>query len=83
MLVTSQATIDPAIWLVKEPQLVTSIAYLHEDFAITKDLVASGRIQTDLLHTSTVGLHEMEDAFARLAEQPTEVKILVDPRLSP
>ena len=76
-----QATIDPAIWLIKEPQLVSSIAYLAEDFEVAKDLVASGRIQTDLLHTSTVSLRDMEQAFDRLVEQPTEVKILVDPRL--
>lgn len=77
----SQATIDPATWLVKEPNLVSSIAYLHEDFNIAKDLVAQGRIQTDPLHTSTVSLSGMEDAFRRLTEHPTEVKILVDPRL--
>ena len=78
---TGAATIDAAGWLVKEIQLVSSIAYLHEDFEITKHLVADGRIQTAPLHTSTVGLGDMEAAFNRLAEHPSEVKILVDPRL--
>lgn len=77
----SQATIEPAIWLIKEPRLVSSIAYLAEDFDIAKDLVARGRIQTEPLHTSTVSLREMSAAFDRLVEHPTEVKILVDPRL--
>lgn len=78
---TSAATIDAAGWMVKELRLVSSIAYLHEDFEITKSLVADGRIQTDPLHTSTVSLTELDDAFARLAEKPSEVKILVDPRI--
>jgi (R,R)-butanediol dehydrogenase/meso-butanediol dehydrogenase/diacetyl reductase len=75
------ATIEPGIWLMKEPRLVTSIAYLHEDFAITKALVADGRIKTAPLHTSTVALSELATAFDRLIDQPTEMKILVDPRL--
>jgi (R,R)-butanediol dehydrogenase/meso-butanediol dehydrogenase/diacetyl reductase len=78
----SQATIDPATWLIKEPHLVSSIAYLAEDFEIAKDLVAQGRIQTTPLHTSTVSLNDMESAFLRLTQHPTEVKILVDPRLT-
>ena len=75
------ATIDGASWLVKEIRLVSSIAYLHEDFEITKSLVADGRLQMDPLHTSTVALADLETAFNALAENPSEVKILVDPRL--
>ena len=77
---TGDASINAAGWLVKEVRLVSSIAYLHEDFEICKGLVADGRIQTDPLHTSTVGLAQLEDAFLRLADHPAEVKILVDPR---
>lgn len=77
----SQATIDPATWLIKEPNLVSSIAYLAEDFEIAKELTAQGRIQTTPLHTSTVSMSDMENAFIRLTQHPTEVKILVDPRL--
>jgi (R,R)-butanediol dehydrogenase/meso-butanediol dehydrogenase/diacetyl reductase len=75
------ASINAAGWLVKEVRLVSSIAYLHEDFEICKALVADGRIQTDPLHTSTVSLAELEGAFQRLADHPQEVKILVDPRI--
>jgi len=77
----SSATINAATWLIKEIRLVSSIAYLHEDFDICKDLVADGRILTDRLHTRTVSLKELDEAFMRLAEHPAEVKILVDPRL--
>jgi len=75
------ASIDAAGWLVKEINLTSSIAYLHEDFEICKALVASKRMDVQPLHTSTVGLSELETAFNRLAQHPSEVKILVDPRL--
>lgn len=74
------ATIDPGSWLIKEVQLHSSIAYCHEDFEICKQLVVDGRIQTRALHTSTVGLDELEQAFNKLADHPSEVKILVNPR---
>ncbi len=75
----SLATINPALWMVQEIKLVSSIAYLHEDFEITKGLVADGRIDLETLHTSTVGLNEIQDAFDRLSSHPNEVKILVNP----
>ena len=72
--------IDAAQWLIKEVRLTTSLAYQREEFAITQDLVADGRIDTAPLHTSTVALNGLADAFARLADAPEEVKVLVDPR---
>jgi len=74
------ATINAAAWLIKEVRLASSIAYLHEEFEVAKGLVEDGRIKVSQLHTSTVSLTGMADAFARLAEHPSEVKILVDPR---
>ncbi len=50
-------------------------------FFMAQSLVADGRIQTEPLHTSTVSLEGMSEAFAGLARNPQEVKILVDPRL--
>lgn len=74
------AQIDAASWLVKEIHLATSIAYLHEEFDLAQSLVVDGRINAAALHTSTVALEDMQDAFVRLSENPTEVKILVNPR---
>ncbi|MGI9326113.1 MAG: zinc-dependent alcohol dehydrogenase [Pseudomonadales bacterium] len=74
------AQIDAASWLIKEIHLATSIAYLHEEFELAQALVVDGRIDASALHTGTVVLDAMQDAFVRLAENPTEVKILVDPR---
>lgn len=74
------AEIEAAQWLVKEINLQSSIAALHEEFFMAQSLVADGRIKTEPLHTSTVNLDGMDDAFAGLARNPEEVKILVDPR---
>jgi len=71
--------INGAAWLIREIRLVTSLGYLREEFAMTQGLVRDGRLDLPTLHTSTVGLTGMEDAFARLSETPEEVKILVDP----
>ena len=73
------STINGAGWLVKEVRLVSSLGYLREEFALTQALVRDGRLDLDRLHTSTVSLADMSDAFQRLADTPEEVKILVDP----
>tara|TARA_B110000495_G_scaffold127770_1_gene111189 strand:- start:424 stop:1131 length:708 start_codon:yes stop_codon:yes gene_type:complete len=70
-----------AVWLIKEVNLTSSIAYLNEDFEIAQGLVVDGRIQTETLHTKTVGLRGMQEAFVELANKPAQVKILVDPRI--
>jgi len=74
------AEINAAGWLMKEVRVTASLAYLREEFEITQGLVADGRIRAAPLHTSTVTLERLQDAFARLSSAPEEVKILVDPR---
>jgi len=76
------AQIQAAEWLVKEIRLNTAIASLREEFFMAQSLVADGRIKLEELHTSTVSLAGMADAFAGLAHNPEQVKVLVDPRLS-
>jgi (R,R)-butanediol dehydrogenase/meso-butanediol dehydrogenase/diacetyl reductase len=75
------SSINAAGWLIKEVRLSASLGYLREEFELTQSLVADGRLDLDTLHTSTVGLTGTADAFARLADSPEEVKILVDPRI--
>jgi (R,R)-butanediol dehydrogenase/meso-butanediol dehydrogenase/diacetyl reductase len=74
------AEINAAGWLMKEVRVTASLAYLREEFEITQGLIADGRIKAAALHTSTVSLAGLADAFARLSSAPEEVKILVDPR---
>ncbi len=74
------STINTAAWLVQEVRLTTSLGYLREEFELCQGLVEDGRLRLEPLHTSTVGLGEISAAFTRLASDPQEVKILVDPK---
>jgi (R,R)-butanediol dehydrogenase/meso-butanediol dehydrogenase/diacetyl reductase len=78
-LASVPATITPSTWLVNEIRLVASLAYLNEEFDLTMALVQDGRLQLAPLHTQTVGLGELDAAFARLNDDPAEIKILVRP----
>ncbi len=73
------ATITPGTWLVNEIRFVASLAYLNEEFDLTMGLVQDGRLQLGPLHTKTVGIGEMDAAFALLHDDPAEIKILVRP----
>ena len=78
-LPNAPATINAAGWLVQEIRLTTSLGYLREEFEICQGLVEDGRLRLEPLHTATVGLSEIGEAFTTLASDPEEVKILVDP----
>ena len=77
---TAPSEIMATEWIIKELKLSTALGYLREEFEISKALVADGRIRCGPLHTSTVSLDGLADAFARLSNAPEEVKVLVDPR---
>jgi (R,R)-butanediol dehydrogenase / meso-butanediol dehydrogenase / diacetyl reductase len=72
--------IQGAAWLVREIRLVTSLGYQREEFALAQALVLDGRLKLQPLHTATVGLDKLGNAFETLSRSPAEVKILVDPR---
>jgi (R,R)-butanediol dehydrogenase/meso-butanediol dehydrogenase/diacetyl reductase len=74
------AEIVPMTWLSKEVRLIASLGSLREEFDVTMQLVADGRLKLAPLHTSTVGLDDIGSAFDRLLGLEDEVKILVDPR---
>lgn len=74
------AEIVPAQWLINEVRLFASLGYRREEFAIAQALARDGRLDLAALHTSTVPLAAIEEAFERLTVAPEEVKILVDPR---
>ena len=79
-LATVPAEISPGSWLAKEVRLVASLGTLHEEFELTMQLVADGRLRLDAMHTSSVGLARLEQAFLGLLGDGGEVKVLVDPR---
>ena len=68
--------------MAREVRLVASLGYLHEEFDVTMQLVADGRLKLEPLHTQTVGLEDLDTAFRRLLSGDGAVKILVDPRES-
>jgi (R,R)-butanediol dehydrogenase/meso-butanediol dehydrogenase/diacetyl reductase len=74
------AEINAAAWLIREVRLTASLAYLREEFEIAQALVADGRLRCTPLHTATVALSGLADAFERLAAAPQDIKVLVDPR---
>jgi (R,R)-butanediol dehydrogenase/meso-butanediol dehydrogenase/diacetyl reductase len=74
------AQITPGTWLVNEIRFVGSLGYLNEEFDLAMGLVQDGRLQLAPLHTKTVGLEQMDGAFALLNDDPSEIKILVRPR---
>jgi (R,R)-butanediol dehydrogenase/meso-butanediol dehydrogenase/diacetyl reductase len=79
-LADEDASITPAAWLIKEIRVTSSLAYLHEEFEMAMGMMADGRVVVEPLHTSTVGLEQLEGAIADLAGGSTEqIKVLVDP----
>jgi (R,R)-butanediol dehydrogenase/meso-butanediol dehydrogenase/diacetyl reductase len=81
-LADEDAAITPAIWLVKEIAVTSSLAYLHEEFEMAMGMIADGRVDVMPLHSSTVGLADLDAALADLASgRSTQTKVLVDPRL--
>tara|TARA_A100001037_G_scaffold86955_2_gene78953 strand:+ start:20015 stop:21052 length:1038 start_codon:yes stop_codon:yes gene_type:complete len=70
-----------AEWLMREIRLSASLGYERTDFEVSKSLVADGRVKCAPMHSSTVGLEGLAGAFAALASEPEQVKVLVDPRL--
>ncbi len=80
-LAATPATIQPGSWLGKEVTVTASLGYTNEEFDLTQDLVADGRVRLAPLVTETVGLDGLADALDRLAQPSGQVKILVDPNL--
>jgi len=78
-LATVPAEISPGSWLAKEVRLMASLGTLHEEFELTMQLVADGRLRLDAIHTGTVGLEGLEGAFQALLAGGGEVKVLLDP----
>lgn len=73
------ASITPGTWLINEIRMHASIGYLHEEFDLTMGLVQDGRLRLAPLHTQTVSLSGIDNAFALLNDSPAEIKILVKP----
>lgn len=81
-LADADATIVPAVWLVKEISVTTALAYQRHEFEMAMGMIADGRVDVTALHTATVGLGELDAALADLGSGGSEhLKVLVDPRV--
>ena len=79
-VIDGDAPVNPLVWLVKEISVVASLAYTHEEFEMVMDMVVDGRVQLQAMHSTTVGLDQLDGVFAALTDgAPGLVKVLVDP----
>jgi threonine dehydrogenase-like Zn-dependent dehydrogenase len=72
-------TFRPAFAVHKEIDLRFVFGYDPGEFADTLGMIASGRVDPAPLHTGTVGLDGVAQAFADLGDPERHAKILVDP----
>ena len=71
--------IEPSLAINKELELTFVLGYTAEEFAQTLRDIAEGVIPAAAAITSHVGIAETADAFKRLANPETDVKIVVEP----
>ncbi|RNL62725.1 zinc-binding alcohol dehydrogenase [Nocardioides marmoriginsengisoli] len=74
-----QDSFYPTFAILKEIDLVFSIAFSPEEYGEVLGHLASGALKVDGLVTSRVGLNEVADAFKRLADPEQDGKIVAIP----
>ncbi|MCR5978611.1 alcohol dehydrogenase catalytic domain-containing protein [Gordonia jinghuaiqii] len=70
----------PAVALSKEIDLRFVFGYDPAEFSQTLGMIASGKVDPSPLHTATVGLDGVAQAFNDLGDPERHAKILIDPR---
>lgn len=73
------AAMPALLWVVKEVDVVPSIAYTDEEFAAAVDAVAAGAVDPSLLVSGLRALEEADAAFAELAAEDAPVKLMLTP----
>ncbi len=74
-----QDHIRPLLGITKELNLQFVLAYTLEEFAMTLDHIAQGRISAEPLITGKIGIDGVSQAFADLANPEAHAKIIVEP----
>jgi len=69
----------PNMAVKRELTIGFSNCYMHEDFAAVLEAMASGVLDPSAMHTSTIGLDEVPEAFENLMTTKTGCKTLIDP----
>jgi (R,R)-butanediol dehydrogenase/meso-butanediol dehydrogenase/diacetyl reductase len=79
-VVFEQDRISPLTAFAKEVTIRYSQAYSERNFAAVIDTLARGEVKPAPLHTSTVKLDELPQAFEALRNAPKQCKVLIDPK---
>jgi threonine dehydrogenase-like Zn-dependent dehydrogenase len=72
-------TFTPAVAIMKEIDLMFSIAYTTEEFGEAFGYLASGALDVGPLITNRIALGDLPDAFERLTVPDQDAKIIVLP----
>jgi threonine dehydrogenase-like Zn-dependent dehydrogenase len=72
-------TIEPFMAVTKQIDFRFVLGYTPEEFAKTLSDIAEGRIDVAPVITDAVGLSGVADAFKRLGDPESQVKIVVEP----
>jgi (R,R)-butanediol dehydrogenase / meso-butanediol dehydrogenase / diacetyl reductase len=69
-------------WQSRQLTVIGSLAYTHDDFVGAMASIASGAVDVDVLHTSTVGLDGLTQVLEDLGSgRSRDTKVLVDPTI--
>lgn len=71
--------IAPIVALSKEVSIRYSQAYAERDFEAVIDAIATGKVNPRPIHTSTVTLDELPEAFEGLRQPGSQCKVLIRP----
>jgi (R,R)-butanediol dehydrogenase/meso-butanediol dehydrogenase/diacetyl reductase len=71
----------PVVALLKELSIRFSVYYRPDEFRTVVDAFAREQIDPSALVSRTVGLADLDDAFASLTTSPDDIKVVVDPAL--
>jgi len=78
-VVFQEDPIAPLAALAKEVTIRYSQAYTERDFAAVIDSIATGKVNPRPIHTSTVSLDELPEAFEALRQPGSQCKVLIRP----
>lgn len=77
----TESTVSYGDWQSRELRVVSSLAYLHDDFVGSIRAIAGGRLDVLPLHTGTVPLASLQEILEELdSGRSRHAKVLVDPR---
>lgn len=78
-LFVGEASVEPMLWALNDLTIVGTWCYWVYDFDRIAAQIAAGSLPVERVVTSSVGLDDAPDAFARLASGTAdEIKVLVD-----